>query len=234
MELINNVIRYGNMKQVKIYTLSGPKGVRYVGKTIGYLSSRLASHISEKRNSRKCNWVKSLKAKGIRPTIQLLDIVDEDIWKDMEIYWIQQFKDWGFDLVNTEAGGEDGNPRSVIKLDRDTGISIDRYGSVTEAADSMGVDSANISAVCSGRQKSLRGYCFKYEDDKEYVFKSWVNISLKSIQQLDKYTNEVLNTFETGASAAKYVGITRSMISDVCRGRRKTTGGYKWRYTPTK
>jgi len=34
-----------------------------------------------------------------------LDIVDEDEWKFLECYWIEQFRQWGFNLLNQNKGG---------------------------------------------------------------------------------------------------------------------------------
>lgn len=39
--------------------------------------------------------------------------------------------------------------------------------------------------------------------------------------------------YESIAQAAKETGVNRSKISDVCNGRRKTTGGYHWEFVET-
>ena len=165
------------MEQVKIYTLSGPKGVRYVGKTVQSLKARLFSHKYEKGNNRKCTWLKSLKAKGIEPTMELLELVYEDGWEETEIYWIQQFKDWGFDLVNTQLGGGiDGQQsnKSVQQLDKDTGEIIATFESVIKASLATGIHDSSIGSVCNGNNKSAGGYKWKHTDDKDYVFTPYV------------------------------------------------------------
>jgi hypothetical protein len=101
------------MKTTFIYTLSDPDTleIRYVGKA-NDIKYRLWSHIHEaKRNSRnlrKCNWIKKLLAQGKKPIIDIIEEVPIESWKDSEIYWISQFKAWGFNLINMTSGGECG------------------------------------------------------------------------------------------------------------------------------
>ena len=92
-----------------IYTLSDPisKEVRYVGLTIRPLKQRFSQHYSRKCNNHKCNWIKSLRNKGLKPVMQELDVANSiKELNDLEIYWIEQFKQWGFNLVNLTQGGE--------------------------------------------------------------------------------------------------------------------------------
>ena len=84
------------METAKIYTLTCPitLEIRYVGKTEKKLETRLSNHIkvSEKSNTHKNNWIKSLLKKELTPIIELLDIVPEIEWQFWEKYWISQFK----------------------------------------------------------------------------------------------------------------------------------------------
>lgn len=57
------------------------------------------------RNSYRARWINSLKIKGLKPNIEIIDIVPKDQWEFWEQYWISQFKTWGFNLVNTTIGG---------------------------------------------------------------------------------------------------------------------------------
>lgn len=98
------------METTTIYSLTDPttKQVRYIGKTVKSLDSRLKRHLSNyylQTSTRKINWIKSLKKKGLKPTIQEVDVVETKDWEWAERYWIAQFKEWGFDLTNTTEGG---------------------------------------------------------------------------------------------------------------------------------
>lgn len=97
-------------KEVFIYTLRHPitKEIRYIGKTVKSLQKRLNNHIFESKEL-KCHrhkWVNSILQIGLKPEIELIDIVKIDNWQFWESYWIEQFKYWGFNLVNGTAGGD--------------------------------------------------------------------------------------------------------------------------------
>lgn len=56
------------------------------------------------------------------------------------------------------------------------------------------------------------------------------NPKARRVYQLDKSTNEILNTFETINEAAEHVHCNPSFITLVCRGMRNTAKGFKWEY----
>lgn len=101
------------MKTTFIYSLSDPdtREIRYIGKA-NNIQYRLWAHIHEAkndlRNMHKCNWIKTLLKEDKKPIIEIIEEVSLDGWKDAEIYWIAQFKAWGFNLINKTAGGECG------------------------------------------------------------------------------------------------------------------------------
>ena len=93
---------------VYIYTLTDPvsKQIKYVGKTKN-IDRRYYKHITEKRNNTyKEQWIGGLKKKGLLPTIEILDEVEEDEWMFWEIWWISLFKSWNLKLTNISIGGE--------------------------------------------------------------------------------------------------------------------------------
>ncbi len=97
---------------VKIYYLLDPETnqVRYIGKTISTLRDRLYSHISNtKIKTHKSDWIKSLKNRGLRPLIELIDEVSDDKWADEERFYISYLRFVGCDLVNMSEGGEPDN-----------------------------------------------------------------------------------------------------------------------------
>ena len=96
---------------MKIYTLTDPitNQIRYVGITKNSLNKRLQGHIHDcksKKPTHKINWIKSLLSKKLLPIIELLEEVETSIIFEMEMYWIAQFKAWGFNLTNSTEGGE--------------------------------------------------------------------------------------------------------------------------------
>ena len=95
-----------------IYTLDDPIThiPKYVGKTHQNPKRRFSQHISSElhNKSKKATWIKSLKNKGLKPILTILDQTEDSDWEWLERYWISQLKSWGFQLKNLTEGG-DGN-----------------------------------------------------------------------------------------------------------------------------
>lgn len=99
------------MKTVFIYALCEPDGqVRYIGKTYD-LRKRLNLHCGSRARVgqyRRACWIRNLFNRGLKPKMKILTIVDETNWEFWEKEYIKLYREIGFDLVNTSAGGEGG------------------------------------------------------------------------------------------------------------------------------
>ena len=108
-----------------IYTLSHPitNEVKYIGKT-NNISKRYSAHLNDKSKSYKNSWIKSLLNEDLLPVIEILEEFDNELLcYNAEIYWIEQFKSWGFNLTNLQTGGIGGNSES-LKLDKNPNVKI--------------------------------------------------------------------------------------------------------------
>ena len=165
-----------------IYTLEDPitNEIRYIGKTTDNLKKRLTGHIytSKKVKNHRCNWIKSIIDKGKLPIITFLDSCSWDNSQNLEIYWIAQFRAWGFNLVNATDGGE-GNlglkmsdkvrqkltesvSKKVYQYDLE-GNFIKEFSSATEASKEIKTSSnSKICACARGERKSCKGYLWSY------------------------------------------------------------------------
>ncbi|MDG1949846.1 MAG: GIY-YIG nuclease family protein, partial [bacterium] len=97
---------------VYIYTLAcadAPNEIRYVGKTSESLTRRLGRHTSSyylNEGTYKSRWISKAIQEGREIVIKELDVVSDNGWQRWEKYWIEQLGQWGFQLVNTTAGGD--------------------------------------------------------------------------------------------------------------------------------
>ena len=53
----------------------------------------------------------------------------------------------------------------------------------------------------------------------------------KTVLQLDKTTGDTIKRWECARDASRELSINFSNISECCNGKRKSTGGFKWRFT---
>lgn len=52
----------------------------------------------------------------------------------------------------------------------------------------------------------------------------------KQVLKIDKDTDKIISMFCSASEAGRVLNLNASKICAVCNGKRKTTGGYKWRY----
>lgn len=95
-----------------IYTLCDPvtNQVRYIGKTFD-CKRRLREHLSCRGKTRSVQWIKSLRKIGLKPVLEILETVktsQPEDWESAERFWIEMFRQWGFQLVNLDSGGMGG------------------------------------------------------------------------------------------------------------------------------
>jgi hypothetical protein len=185
------------MKKFFIYTLEDPISlkIRYIGLTSKKLSVRLSGHCAslEKSKSHKTNWIKKLIVQGRKPIIKELDIaysLEEAC--ELEIYWIDQFKQWGFDLTNATIGGEgvigykyDKEMYKVLaqKLSKPIlqydikGNFIKKWNSILDAAKYFNCGSTAIRHALVDYKRTSNNFFWRYYE-KDYPEK--INVSVLS------------------------------------------------------
>lgn len=117
------VCLYPPNQHAYIYTLSDPRTskIRYVGKTHN-LQSRFYGHFKDRRLTHKGCWIRGLKAEGLRPEMEVIDMLspdDREAWEAAERKWIETFKAMGFKLTNLTDGGVSGSkhsPETIAKM----------------------------------------------------------------------------------------------------------------------
>ena len=96
----------------KIYALIDEAGlVRYIGKTVTPLKSRLSKHIksalkSSPGKTHKNDWIKKMYRNESVIDIILIDSIPNDEWRFWETFYISLFKTWGYKLTNMTDGGD--------------------------------------------------------------------------------------------------------------------------------
>lgn len=103
-----------------VYALLDPETeeIRYIGKTVAALHTRLSQHIyaakSNKWKSHVNTWIRSVLNRGLRPIAKPLTFVDDkEILSQEEIRLIAYYKKRGARLTNLTDGG-DGAPGRIL------------------------------------------------------------------------------------------------------------------------
>lgn len=123
------------MKILYIYGLFDPRtpiDVRYIGITTHLIVTiRIRGHIEEmniklKKNihlNHKDNWIQTLVEQNLKPSYKIIDTFSsiERDWRTVEKFWIKSYKNGGYKLVNSCAGGEGSleykhTPKAIEKI----------------------------------------------------------------------------------------------------------------------
>jgi len=119
----------------------------------------------------------------------------------------------------------------VIQVDYVTGNIVHTFLNPSEASTQLGISLSDIIASCKIKREQAGGFVWRYVSDIIEGLNTTFNIRNKKVYQIDKNTNEILNTFDNKKEASRSIGkqAAASNITAACNGRIKTAFGYKWR-----
>jgi hypothetical protein len=212
------------MNTVYIYTLEHPitEEIRYVGKTRNP-KMRFHNHCNRSHNkkSHKRNWINNLRKEGLKPVMKILDEVLESEWRFWERFWINQFRQWNFNLVNHTSGGD--------------GLTLGNQTSFKKGHITWNKGTAKEKILKGNRGKtdeSIKNY-FKpnsipWNKGKKNYKLSGKKQSIRVLQ----YTldNIFIKEFEGCREAAKEMNCIPENIRRCCAGKSKSAKGYRWKY----
>ena len=126
----------------------------------------------------------------------------------------------------SKAGKGKGAKR-VKQIDPESGEVVKIWNSQTEACEFYNGNPSLISDAI--RRNSLtKGYYWRFEDDNTPLIKK-KNPFSKEVEQIDKNTLEVIKVWDSLSEVERQLNIPTGNISNVCKGKRKTAGGFIWR-----
>ena len=117
--------------------------------------------------------------------------------------------------------------KKVMQIDPKSGEIVKIWDSETEVCEFY---NGNHSLIYDAiRRHSLtKGYYWQYEGEEILPINNR-NLHCKYVQQIDKNTLEVIKVWDSLSEVERQLNISASNISDVCKGKRKTAGGFIWR-----
>lgn len=111
---------------------------------------------------------------------------------------------------------------------------IKTWKSMSEAARAYGGKASSIVSCCKGRCKTYKGFIWKYPEDtltNEEVVERNSKI-FKNVKRISRYSLDGLfiQAYDNVHEASLDTGVKESCIYRCCSGKRKTSGGYIWKY----
>lgn len=105
------------------------------------------------------------------------------------------------------------------------------FESIIMASIKTGTNQNSIRLCCNRMRKQAGGYIWRFIYDCQDVENKEHNIRQngKKVIQYDYFYNKI-STYISASEAAEYIGISKSGIIECCNRKRKTCGGYIWRY----
>ena len=212
-------------------------GHYYIGQSVdiknrfrGHLFS--AAHVSDKDHSAPIHLAINKYGKK-NFSFEVIEECSREELDSKEIYWIAKLKATENGNYNILLGGQDRKtfdekPVELYDLD---GRYIKTISSATKTAEEIGVSRSTVYQVLHKQRPTCKNFQLKYEEDEQVIgpFISRQGGSLR-VQQINKDTGDIINIFNSIVEAAIATNSDSSAISKVCRGKLKTTNGYKWKY----
>lgn len=150
-----------------------------------------------------------------------------------EKYWITYYNSLVPNGYNMIQGGSNGagfaKGKKVLQYSLN-GEFLEEYSSANQASLITGIDHWSICACCRGEYRQAGGYQWKYSEDKEKEIKSIKKRTNYEVLQIDVKTDEIIQEFSSIKEATAKTNIASSTICNVCNGKGKTAGGFKWKY----
>ena len=196
----------------------------YIGKTEFSIEKRFNEHCKDafREHCEKRPLYSAMKKYGINHFhIELVEETNEP--EERERYWIEYFGSFKYGY-NATMGGD-----GKKYLDYDLVIATyNELQNVTQTAEKLNINKDSVSKILHLKNIPIKS---AQEQVKEKYSKIVLMYDLK---------DNLLNSFSSSHEAARYMienkltnckhSTIRYHISEVCRGIRKTAGGYKWKF----
>lgn len=192
-------------------------GKVYIGKTMFSIQKRWQEHLKDSKKQRyeKRPLYNAINKYGEENfNVEQIEECEYNILNDRECFWIEYYGSFK-NGYNATMGG-DGKAYLDYELIYRTYLSVKNIKKTAELCN-CSQDSVSYILEIHGineEQRKINGH----------------KCIMKPVAQIDIKTNEIIETFSSITEAEKKYPKAKRHITDVCKGKRKTAGGYKWKY----
>lgn len=133
---------------------------------------------------------------------------------------------------------------NVVEIDLNNNI-LNEWRSIVDCSEEIGLDERKIASVCRGERHTTGNRIFRWLDKDNHLiipeYKGYftykgeegttqIQSNSRKVAKINIETKEIIEIYPTIALAARENHCNPSGISQVCREKRKTCGGFSWKY----
>ena len=209
-----------------IYTVTNKETkMVYVGLTTKSLEVRKKDHINKSKKGKSYAFQQAIATYGPEAfkweKVDTANTIDELAEKEKAYILKYNSKEEGY---NQSEGGE--IQKSIHQYDVSTGMLVNKYSSLSVAGAKFNLTKQDLSKVCLSANKVSNGYVWTYSS----TFPKHINDNRRKVVQQFSLEGKFVNEFKSVSEASKLTGCNKTSIAKVCRGERKSCGGYLWKY----
>ncbi len=109
-------------------------------------------------------------------------------------------------------------------------VFISEFSSIKEAMNLTGVHKNSITNCCKGNKySSAGGFIWKFKNEQDNVYTPSEKTKLKPVLQYT-FDNVFVNEYKSIGEASKLTNGHRGHISECCKGKVRSSGGFIWKY----
>jgi hypothetical protein len=184
-------------------------------------------YIGKTKNCRKAKHLRTYGDKAKYFYIDEVDSLEYKDWIKLERFWIEQFRQWGFQLMNGNNGG--GGP-SFCSEESKLKLRIKNKGKPKPQGFGKNISKVKLSQNLVMSQETKDKISKSKTNHPCFQTKSFKEKHSKPINQLDK-NGDIINSFKSiEAASNSNIKFKRSNISCCLTGFSKSAYGYKWEY----
>lgn len=200
-------------------------GKVYIGATTKSIDERKKDHIIKANNKSLNKFHSEISTYGEGSfkweQVDTASTIDELAKKEKEYILKYNSKEDGY---NNDSGG--GFKKTIYQYDIIDGKLLNKYSNLTDAGNAISVTKQDLSKVCLSVGKICKGFYWSYEYKEP--FKPNEDIRKKKVSKYS-LNGVFIESYSSISDASKNTGINKSCIAKVCRGERKTSGGFIWK-----
>lgn len=209
----------------------------YIGQTTRTLETRWKHHLRTANSNKAPHFAihNALLKYGFEHF--KISVIEENIpyseLNQKEEYWINFYNSKTPNGYNLTNGGDDCGRKEIYQINIYSNEIVNKYGSITEAAEKNNLDKSMLSKVCREYKNyaSLGGYKWCFVDNYDYEkIKNKKARCTRKIYQINFETAEVIALWNSVKEASDSLNIGQSLISSCLNKKHKTAGGYCWCY----